>query len=272
MITESKGRLRPGIADDIRGGPVHAVLDWIQNSDRQAQQDLAEYLPMFLLPQTQVRGGSTGPLAQAALDVLDGQALPSEGQQTLVWTFDTLAVAIRQVPSSSALEVAVVLDDAQAALGEDRRQAWRQWLALSNQLNLRQSATTITTREHLASEPVVDEPGVAVGVEASAGQASAVEQAMAADWAEAVELGSAVEAALLRDLHRRSEGRLPAPEVGEEVLDGIPLSMSWAGPKVTVIHDGLTEQDQEDLTSAGWTLVASSAELLLDALAVEGAN
>jgi hypothetical protein len=78
------------------------------------------------------------------------------------------------------------------------------------------------------------------------------------------------------DLERRliralSElGDLPAPTVGFETADGIPIDISWPAVQIAVGVYAMTAEDRVDLTSDGWHIVEADVDAIAAALQRKG--
>lgn len=86
------------------------------------------------------------------------------------------------------------------------------------------------------------------------------------EWRAAWGLADQNERALLLSL---VSADLPIPTVGSETEDGVPLSLSWPHSKVAV-STGLEPAEVEQLTSAGWQIVAADAATVALALGAAG--
>lgn len=69
-------------------------------------------------------------------------------------------------------------------------------------------------------------------------------------------------------LHKLStiDPDMELPSVGDEVADGIVLSLAWPGLRIAVDHPGLREQDREVLRLHGWRVVEPTASAILTSL------
>ncbi|QJW35486.1 GmrSD restriction endonuclease domain-containing protein [Cellulosimicrobium protaetiae] len=78
------------------------------------------------------------------------------------------------------------------------------------------------------------------------------------DWTEAIRSGTEDEAALLRVLSE-IDG-MPVPAVGDELVEGIPVSLSWPNLRLTATVDTLAAADRDLIESSGWVLVPFDAD------------
>ena len=145
----------------------------------------------------------------------------------------------------------VVLDNADEAVADDIKAAWRVWLHLSNLLGLRLTGTNLTVRS-LA--------GDGAAAPASPGTAGDGVQPDSA-WGVVIDEATEEERVFLTAL---SVDGAPVPEYGPE-LDGIPLGPSWMDRKITV-DVGLDEDERGELTALGWTVVDMDVDEVRDAL------
>ncbi|MEK8226464.1 hypothetical protein NKG05_10890 [Oerskovia sp. M15] len=132
---------------------------------------------------------------------------------TWFWRYDTLVLAVRLLDESSlTTEVALVLDDAVGTLGEQHREAWREWLRLANLLNLRVAPTVVTTRSHHLSDAPLAAVAPPSGSETAA--TAAESDLPAGDWRLVYEEAMGVEKDLLAALADLAGGGLAARRSG----------------------------------------------------------
>lgn len=90
---------------------------------------------------------------------------------------------------------------------------------------------------------------------------------MSAAWAVVVEDALPEEQEVLYQLGDLSYVA-PAPTLGAEVGDGIPVAVSWPHAKVALDTEMLDETDRRALEGLGWQVVAVDTTLLRKALGV----
>ncbi|MFE5339962.1 DUF262 domain-containing protein [Isoptericola sp. NPDC056578] len=83
------------------------------------------------------------------------------------------------------------------------------------------------------------------------------------EWADAMRAADDDETVLLRAL--ADSGVVPVPVVGDEIADGIPVSLCWPAQHLVVLPDSSSPDEHAELQAAGWTV------LPFDAVAVERA-
>lgn len=246
LIQASAGALSANTRAVLVEGPMGFLSRWIQAPDVTAVRAVADWLPLLLR-------GQSEPATYTSLSPLGAtNTAPSTdvGAPGWTWSFDTLTVRARVAGHGFGdVDLALVLDDAASALGEHHRDAWRTWLRLSNLINLRVRSALVLTSSSSASAPLVeqlaDDGAVPIGWESLFDQASTAEQV------------------LLRALAAHEVGR---PTVGEEVLDGVALSVAWP-PSRLAVDLAFNDLDRDDLISAGWRLVPPAVEEILRELA-----
>lgn len=256
VLKRAGDQLAKSTLDLTFGTAIDLLVAWIAQPSRDARQRLADWLPAMGLisigPSAGIRAGD-GPLAELALAGIDGTLAPDPAGNTFVWHFGGFGFAVRMPAGPESTEIAVVLDDNDAALAADAKDDWREWLRWSNLLNFRLLPTVITTRRHAAEStapvPVASAAG-AVGL--TGGWRDAYEQVITD--------GQELIAAL-------AQFDLPVPEVGEEV-DGIPIEISWPHYKIAVAL-GLDGDERQELTESGWTVCESQADSVKTALQQE---
>ncbi|MDO8147492.1 DrmB family protein [Isoptericola sp. b515] len=84
-------------------------------------------------------------------------------------------------------------------------------------------------------------------------------------WNGSLANATVAEAALAGEIARRLPD-VPVPTLGDEVLDGIPLSLAWPDRKVAVTTPEMSEHTVRELESAGWTMVTPDVERIGAAL------
>ncbi len=235
----------------ITGGPIDFLIGWIQNPEPDAIERLATWLPLFLYGAAQARSviGDQSPAA-AAQALLDGTPLPTAStSQDWIWRDDTVALAT--VPGSAmVLTTALVLDDRPQSLGETHKGAWRDWLRLSNLLNLRTRPTVITTVQQLQAPTAAPAAAPTPGA------------ALSPDWQELWDNGTDGERQLIITMAEASID--PLPTQGEETSEGLSLGLSW--PQLRLVVDlNFSDEDRVELAPQ-WTLVAPDLDAVVAAL------
>ena len=144
--------LKPAHIDLMRGGPMDLLVSWIQSPDPDGLRDLGRALPLLLAFRAQRHGAvaADAGLDATALGLLDGQGFALSGTSAWAWHLGALVAIARRIPGTPDTGVALVLDDADAAVETGISEAWRTWLHLSNLLGLRSAATQVTVRSLVA--------------------------------------------------------------------------------------------------------------------------
>ncbi|AEG43909.1 DEAD/DEAH box helicase [Isoptericola variabilis] len=269
VLAQAKDRISPSALRLVSEPALELLMTWVQKPDVDARKQLAHWLPaLFLRAVTPTMLSADVTLSDAALAAVDGDHPPAGARFGGTWKDDSLGVALRQFVGD-AIEIAVVLDDAPDALGHDHRDAWREWLRLSNLLNFREAPTAVATRSLVAAP--TSAPAPAPDVE-QAERESAVEAelrkqlAARPEWEEVHEYATDSERRILVGLLDLAGEGLPAPTTGDEVGDGIPLSLTWEDRRVTVRHDDLDDDAVAWLTGEGWTVVEPEPAAVRSAL------
>ena len=237
LIHASGGALSATVETVLTEGPLGFLARWIQAPDVAAVQAVADWLPLLL------RGRSTSvTLApDAPLDAVD-PAPPADGDGTTgwMWSLDTLSVRARVAGHGyTEVDLALVLDDRDDQLGEHHADAWRTWLRLSNLVNRRTRSVVVGTTSSSGRVPVVAPELVAPSERVPAG------------WEDVMAEAGAVERALLLAL---ADSGVERPTLGEEVADGIALSIAWPSARLAVDY-AFDHDERRDLERAGWRLV-----------------
>ena len=245
-------QLPKGALDFTSAGALDLLLDWIQQHSLERRSRLARWLPVAGLFEAHTNGRmvSDGNLAERAIAELDGPSAPLPGGNVAVRRHGPLTWAFRLI-EETAVDLAIVLDDDDAAVGVQAKDAWYEWLRWSNLLNFRPLPYTITTRRHHAAGlPDVETPAAELVAAHSA------EPAMTGAWLEAWESAAGPDERKI--LERLFGDGVPAPTVGEEIY-GIPVEIAWPEHKV-VLGELIDEADIDDLTNAGWRVIASDSD------------
>ncbi|PTU57877.1 heavy metal resistance protein CzcA [Sphaerisporangium cinnabarinum] len=270
VLSEAKDLLSRATVALVARPALDLLLDWIQRPDRHGRAQLARWLPLLVAPSLQ--GGAISAeigMDQVTLDALDGAGLPPGTKFGGVWHQGTVAIGVRSFVGES-FEIAVVLDDAVDALGHEQKASWYEWLRLANLLNFRGDLPLrIVTRSMLmGATPTVRTSS------AEAEESSRVEAELQArldahpEWRAVAELATAAEHALLVELVDLAGVGLEAPTIGDEIGDGVPLSLAWPDRKVTLHVEGLDHETIAALRSDGWTVVEPEAAAVRAALTV----
>ncbi len=149
------------------------------------------------------------------------------------------------------VEAALVLDDADAAVGAEHKEAWQTWLRLAGLLGRRPAGTHIGVRSAVSGGGALAEPAALTSLPRRVDVA----------WSTVIAQASALERELVL---RLAETDLAVPELGHEV-DGLPLGPSWPDQRITVRLD-LTPDEQSDLAGLGWTVVEDDVDAVRAAL------
>jgi len=256
ILQATGGELTAASLALITGGPIDFLIGWIQNPQPDAIERLANWLPLFLLGAAQARSvAGEQPPADVALALLDGAALPAvEGLQDWAWRDDTVVLAAVADPAM-ATTVALVLDDRPQNLGETHKEAWRDWLRLSNLLNLRTRPTVITTVRLLRTPAEVTVSPAAPSPDVPLSPA----------WQERWDNGTDTERLLI--VAMAEAGVDPIPTQGQETSGGLAVGLSW--PHLGLVVDlDFSDEDRHELAPE-WTLVDPDVHAVLAALATE---
>jgi ATP-dependent helicase YprA (DUF1998 family) len=273
------GAFRQRDTDAIRYGPVSFLLDWLQDPDPGGRRALADYLPyLFAQGSRQLQLSPAADLTrEAALLLADPHHEPASEDSTAAnpasmswwWSNGTaglLARATGEDFASLTIETVLVVDDRAETLADHDRSedGWREWLRISNALVLRDQPTVITTL-----------------TDASVGAGEAGEKlrgvrkiefdlVLDSDWQAARGLAeSAAERAFLDGLAQATVtpqgSSLPAPEVGYETGDGLPVDFAWPDARIAVFLD-LEDDDSRVLELPGWRVFGNDRDAVAAAL------
>ena len=162
-----------------------------------------------------------------------------------------------------------MIDDRTEKLADKDQAAdgWREWLRISNALNLREQPTIITAVTEASAEPwrttrsSPDRSGMPSWVRACRREWQAI-RAYLADRAERNALHRATARA---DAPSRVQDAIAAPVVGYETDDGIPIDFAWPDAQIAVCLD-LDADERRVLESAGWRVFADDPDAVFAAL------
>ena len=251
------GTLKPAHLDLVKGGPIDYLVRWISHPDPAGIEALAEALPLLLVGAGSLgKTEESGSLVELTKTFHDGVALSTEGdRQVWGWQHGTLTMLARNVADHGySSEVTVLLDDRDSRLGQNHKAAWREWIRLANLLNRRLQPAHITAYSLAVAAPAKTTPD---GVE------------LAEPWASLYQ--SAVSEAEKKLIAVLAGSGAPAPCLGFETDNGLPIDISWPEYHVAVNLD-LADEDQDELSQDGWTLVEADLTAILSALTTAGAN
>ena len=146
--------------------------------------------------------------------------------------------------------------------------AWREWLRISNALNLRQQPTWITALSAVTEDDHRRQPAAApAGGPADRAGSADPGAGVPADWADLrARTIPGPERQFLDELIRLRT--VPLPELGLEAADGIPIDFAWPGPNLAVCID-LDDDDRQVMESAGWRVLPDDPDAI--AAAIHGA-
>ncbi len=161
------------------------------------------------------------------------------------------------------IEVALLVDDRTEQLA-DKDQAingWREWLRISNALNLREQPTIITA--------LTDVITGAVAGHAKPQTVPDVNVVMMSNWKDSYDQAMDGERSFLEELMRLAvhagEQHISAPSVGYEADSGIPIDFAWLDTNIAVCLD-LDADDRHVLELAGWRVFGDDPDAVFAAL------
>ena len=273
-LMRSNVTFRPQNVEAIRRGPVDFLLSWIQSPDVDGYRVLADRLPFLFAPAArQVPVDATADLAsQAGLLLSDpDRVLPAGDASSIAWWWNAGTIGLLTRTSgdnleTALIEVALVVDDRTEQLADKDQTAdgWREWLRISNSLNLREQPTIVTALSDVTTGAVADhaKPRTVRDVE--------FDFALPAGWQSAHDLAtSGAERAFIdqfaRQAHRDAGQSIPVPVVGFEAEDGIPIDFAWPDSKIAVCLD-LDVDDRRVLEMAGWRVFPDDPDAVFAAL------
>lgn len=266
LLASSQFAFGPQTVEALRGGPFAFLMAWLQKPEVNEQRALAGALPYLFADATGMTSLPTeADLASEAVERLTGvpgalASLPGGGDPAPAWWWHEGPVGLlaRSVAGSTAIEVALVLDDrAETVEGAGHRAAWARWLQIANALSLREQPTVIAAVSQVLGGDVVPAAGLPVP--------AGVVIDLAQPWQ--VVLEYAVEGPE-RDfvLALAQAGSIPAPELGVEVGGGIPIDIAWPERRLAVCLEW-DDSARADLTAAGWTCVDPTVDAVEAAFA-----
>lgn len=260
LLKMAGDQLAKGSIDLVFATSIDLLLAWMQSPQAHPRRNLAHWLPVMAIMgmgTSATRTGGAAP-AELALSLIDGNVVEKPAGDTLVWRDQGFAVSVR-VPEGKSLgeaEIAIVIDDNDAALSVETRDQWREWLRWSNLLELRPLTAVVTTRRHLSSASMSIAPA-----DTPVQPVAADSDSLSGPWREVYDGVIGPVQALVTALAKLG---VPVPEVGEEV-SGLPVEISWPTMRIAV-DPTLDGTDQQELSEAGWTLCAADAESVAEAI------
>ena len=245
--------------ESIRRGPIDFLLAWIQKPDIQGHRALANHLPLMFAPNaTHFWMDPKDDLSrEAALRLIDPNREASDsGTAANAWWWSTGPVGCLTRMSGQILELALMVDDRDEVLRESHHaDAWREWLRISNALNLREQPTRIATVTEMLAEAV---PRTARAT--TVGGSDGLPPEWQAIWKLALD---GAERTFVEGLARL--GSIPVPVMGYETDSGSPIDFAWPDKHLAVRLEP-DESDQHDLKSAGWHWIPADPAAVAAAL------
>jgi hypothetical protein len=262
---------RPQNVEAIRHGPIDFLLSWIQSPDVARQRVLANRLPFLFAPTAkQFPIAATADLAREAALLLGdpNRVSPAGDTGTAAWWWSAGSVGLLTRTSgenldTALIEVALLVDDRTEQLAEKEQTAvgWREWLRISNALNLREQPTIITALTDVTTGAVADyaKPRIVPDINV----------VMLPDWEGSYDQALDEERSFLEELMRLAvhagEQQIPSPSVGYEADSGIPIDLAWPDTKIAVCLD-IDADDRHVLEMAGWRLFGDDPGAVFAAL------
>ncbi|CAM3470417.1 DEAD/DEAH box helicase [Occultella aeris] len=255
LMQQQQLMTEPGAYEALQHGPIGWLMRWITTPSAGPTKIVGRAVPMLLATSTlakPIQVSEAVTLAEAATGALVDQPVDPGSKLVRLWRHGPLAAAIGI--RDRVFDVALVLDDRPEILDEAHAQAWREWLQLSNALNLRDWPTVITTTSGAAavgttptSEPLPESP-------------------ISSGWEEAYSLAMPGEEQDLIRALSIAGAELTPPELGHETPAGIPVPMSWPHHLLAVATTELSDEDRTELQAAGWHLVPPDVDAIRRAL------
>ncbi|GAA0628967.1 DEAD/DEAH box helicase [Sporichthya brevicatena] len=240
LMAMSSGALNSTSLSWALGNPIDLMLGWIQNPRPDDLSRLASWVPWFLAGRSRTGADLVVGGVVVEYDAFTAPAV-RDVDNSWVWSQNTVALAATADGDPSAASVVLSLDDRTHQLGADgAKEAWREWLRLSNLLNLRTPPAHITTRTLLES-----------GAEPATETTTTLTVTIPPPWKNLYD--SATDAERDAILRMASDPRITVPEQGLETDDGIALGLAWPAQRV-VSDAGMSEEDLADLEKHRWTV------------------
>jgi hypothetical protein len=270
-LMSSTVTFRPQNVEAIRRGPIDFLLSWIQSADVDGYRVLANRLPFLFAPTAkQFPMDATADLTrEAALLLGDHNRVSPVGDAgSAAWWWNSGSVGMLTRTSGENLdrariEVALLVDDRTEQLADKDQAAngWREWLRISNALNLREQPTIITA--------LTDVITGAVAGHAKPQTVPDVNVGMMSNWKDSYDQAMDRERSFLEELMRLAvhagEQQIPAPSVGYEADRGIPIDFAWLDTNIAVCLD-LDADDRHVLELAGWRVFGDEPDAVFAAL------
>ena len=240
--------------ETLRGGPLTYLMSRLAtpvHPPRRAVSD-AVWL-MFAGKADHFALSESRDLRSLALALMRGDTADgdTEGWPALWWRQDEVGVLVRADPSGRLAHLVVVLDDSIEALNSPTfKTAWQQWLHLSNALIDSTHAIDITTTSLLESGGVDLPPADITYPPASV-------------WG-GLDTSTYTEQEVSVFAQLDAAG-IPAPELGAEVADGIPVDAAWRAQGVVLLLHPEAD-DVDDLEAAGLRVVSGHVDEVRAAL------
>jgi hypothetical protein len=269
-LMRSGGTFRPQNVEAIRRGPLDFLLAWIQNPDVDGHRALANQIPFLFAPSARHFPMSvTADLArEAGLLLRAPDRIPAAGDPGITgWWWQAGSVGCLTRVRGAVLETALVVDDRTDHLADKDQAAdgWREWLRISNALNLREQLTVITALTDAETEAGAEhaEPSPVRPVE--------FDLDLDGEWQSVRDQAiSVAEQAFVENFVRRAQQEpakpVPQPVVGYEAEEGIPIDFAWPDKKVAVCLD-IEAGDRQVLELAKWRVFdGDDPDAVLEAL------
>lgn len=244
-----------GDLDRIGANPVTELMAWLQNPDQAAVRwrEVGRALPTISMSPLGAFATISGSLEEWLRgEFLSGAPLPTAASSdTWVVRHGTLTWVSRFLDKAGTTsETVLMLDDRQEALEQAGfKEAWQQWLAISNLLGARAPGNPVK----ITSATALLEKSSPSSDNATTGELQKVG---------AVDLLFTDEQALVVELDHAGVAK---PVLGGEFEDGIPIGVAWPDLRVAV-DLGLSDTDLADLQAAGWTTVPADVGLIITAI------
>ena len=204
---------------------------------------------------------------EAARRLLDPDRItPAGDAATAAWWWSAGSVGCLTRTSGSTLEVALVIDDRTEELADKDQAAngWREWMRISNALNLREQSTIVAAVAEASVQGVPDR------AKHSAVPDNGDDAALPSEWQLTHDLAiSSAEQFFIEKLARYATRgaaeSIAVPVVGYEAENGIPIDFAWPDQRIAVCLD-LDPDDRRVLETAGWRVFPDDPDAVFAAL------
>ena len=238
-----------------RDGALGLLEAFMREPDSAPRRQFADHLGIALMLAPGSGWRHTTAACDDTVDLFDVAARLAQGEADLqlgggaqsvsMFHRPHLAAVVRYNADMKPVSIVLALDDAEDAVADATfKEAWAEWLRLSNVLTFADCQVSITTTSLVAKQRKTVRPAPAT---------AARSDLLASEW-EGLEI-EYVDPAVVALVPPLSQTDVPRPEVGLEVAGGATVELAWPQQRVAVVYADMPSDEVTEIERDGWVVI-----------------